>query len=345
LKELKDAVSTNLVKFHVRWQDELYLSTDASAQDYGSVLYQVRTFAKADLPALRAQLASEGDPDAEQVQLVLKAKALPNGRTVLPPSGKRVPPIFDLHPGEELLEPIISRDVALILPPIKGPRKGPQRPECDQDLEPILEQGTNTGKVKIDSHPTQSRQGDLKPTSTANVVAGKMDHKEEPTSAFIAAMSATQQSAADYPPASDSSHPQTDEDIKDTGNPGDKPLDEEHMIHQIVPVGFHSGIFRIAQTQYSILEKETVSTLEACSAFRDMLAPAKAIFLLTDSATFLWVLRFKSLGCARLERFAARLLSLPFRLIITHSKGIYTASDVLTRQTYKVQGPNVSDAK
>ena len=105
----------------------------------------------------------------------------------------------------------------------------------------------------------------------------------------------------------------------------------EQKVHVIRPIGFSSCTFSGASKNYTILEKETKGLLKAIATFQQFLYCAKRSYIVTDSQSFLWTLRFKTLGISRLERMCIKLLSLPYKLIITHQKGKNLPADFMTR--------------
>ena len=107
------------------------------------------------------------------------------------------------------------------------------------------------------------------------------------------------------------------------------PMDQK--VHVIRPIGFSSCTFTGASKNYTILEKETKGLLKAIATFQQFLYCAKRSYVVTDSQSFLWTLRFKSLGISRLERMCIKLLALPYKLIITHQKGKNLPADFMTR--------------
>ena len=108
-----------------------------------------------------------------------------------------------------------------------------------------------------------------------------------------------------------------------------EPKDEQ--IHIVRPIGYHSGVFSGAEKNYTVLEKETKGLLKNIHHFQQYLYCSPHAYIVTDSQSFLWTLRFKSLGISRLERMCIKLLSLPYKIIVCHQKGTTLAADFLTR--------------
>ena len=115
----------------------------------------------------------------------------------------------------------------------------------------------------------------------------------------------------------------------------DAVLLEKSKIHVVRPIGYTSSLFRGAMANYTILEKEASAIVHAITYFQQHLYCSEKAFVLTDSQSFLWALRFRTLGISRLERICIKLLAIPFRIIITHIKGALQPADFLTR-VYKV---------
>jgi hypothetical protein len=110
---------------------------------------------------------------------------------------------------------------------------------------------------------------------------------------------------------------------------------DDDMVHIVRPIGYTSCLFKGAMKNYTILEKEATAIIKALAYFQQHLYCSPKAYVLTDSQSFLWALRFRSLGISRLERICIKLLSVPFKIIITHVKGEGQPADFLTR-IYKV---------
>ena len=110
---------------------------------------------------------------------------------------------------------------------------------------------------------------------------------------------------------------------------------EKSKVHVVRPIGYTSSLFRGAMANYTVLEKEASAIVHAITYFQQYLYCSEKAYVLTDSQSFLWALRFRTLGISRLERICIKLLAIPFRIIVTHIKGSLQPADFLTR-VYKV---------
>ena len=108
-------------------------------------------------------------------------------------------------------------------------------------------------------------------------------------------------------------------------------MNEEDKIHHVRPIGFHSGVFKQAAKNYTVLEKEVTGLLINLESFAHFLEAAVCTYVLTDAQALLWALRWKNSGISKLERMCIRLLSMRFRIIITHIRGTANPADLLTR--------------
>ena len=87
--------------------------------------------------------------------------------------------------------------------------------------------------------------------------------------------------------------------------------EQKDAIHVVRPIGYTSSLFKGAMRNYTVMEKEACSLIKGISYFQQHLYCAPESYVLTDSQSFLWALRFKSLGISRIERICIKLLALP----------------------------------
>ncbi len=105
-------------------------------------------------------------------------------------------------------------------------------------------------------------------------------------------------------------------------------------VHVIRPVGFYSGLWHGPQRSYTILERECLATILGLENFRDLAVAVPQTYLLSDSSPLLYLLRFKGFGLTKVERYIIRLLSLPFKIVISHCSSVFNPADSLSRTTY-----------
>ena len=125
-------------------------------------------------------------------------------------------------------------------------------------------------------------------------------------------------------------------DLSTIGVTTSRPQDPQ--VHVVRPIGYMSGVFRGPAENYTVLEKEASAIIKAITHFQHYLYCAPKCYVLTDSQSFCWAMRFRSLGISRLERICIKLMSVPYKIIITHTKGAFQPADNLTR-IYKVEDP------
>jgi hypothetical protein len=280
---LKIAITENTIKYHINFEEKLYLVADACDDSYAAIMYQVDTYGKEDLHKLETLLAA-GKSLAEIPKILTDP--------VLPKPKKGVPKSLELQGN------VSVDDIELFDRSTKNYScndtiiEDSNRPDWhNKVLQKIKQQNQhcNRNVRKVVKHDI--------PDYNLNTVAGETD-----------------------------------------------------KIHIVKAVGFHSGLFRGSQLNYTILEKEATAILNSIEYFRDELYCAKKTYIITDSQPFLWALRFRNLGISRIERFCIRLLSLPYKLIISHIAGVNQPADALTRvwkvpdELDKVHGKNYKKA-
>ncbi len=108
-------------------------------------------------------------------------------------------------------------------------------------------------------------------------------------------------------------------------------MGEEGVVHQVRVLGLFSGMFQGPAMRYCTLEKEALSLILAVEYFGDFLKMSRRNYLISDAQAILWILRLKQLGISKVVRFAIRLTSYPFHIIVAHIPGSKNPSDLLTR--------------
>ena len=117
-------------------------------------------------------------------------------------------------------------------------------------------------------------------------------------------------------------------------------MGEADKVHVVKACGYYSGTFRDAAVWYSSIEKETTALLLAINNFKGLMGMVPETFLVTDAQALLWALRFQNSGLTKLEKLCIKLLSLPYRIIISHLRGSVHPADNGTR-LFKVPEPQV----
>ncbi len=308
LIRLREAFSKDMVRYHVDYSKPIYLVTDASIHDYGAVAYQVRAFSKKDIPELRRKMAEYDSPTDPEAVLYLKSKAYPADQTpvVLPPTGKGAPPIKPLFGDDQTRKIVTSSDVAMKLP----------RAAKIHDARP-------PSKAAI-----ASKSGD---EEQVGLIGDKGELSFKSINSILSMSPNEQMKILD---------PGTIPEPTPTAH---KP--DPGVVFQICPVAYTSGLFRGAAVNYSVHEKEGTAILQAIESLKDFLTAVPEVYILTDSAAFLHICQYERAGVSKAQRMAAKLASLPYKLIITHARGVFNVADALTRHAYVVTQATPRDAK
>ena len=122
-------------------------------------------------------------------------------------------------------------------------------------------------------------------------------------------------------------------------------MNEDDRVHLVRACGFHSSVFRGAQKNYSVLEKEATGLACSVEHFSPFLRHSTRNFILSDAQSLLWLLKFQNAGLHKLERIIIRLFSYDFKIIIAHVKGIFNIADKFTRLVPKLPSAKMADAK
>ncbi len=109
--------------------------------------------------------------------------------------------------------------------------------------------------------------------------------------------------------------------------------------------GMYSGIFKGAMKHYSSLEQEAVALTLAVEHFAEFLRHAPVTYLITDSQSLLWLLKLRNSNISKIERLLIRLMSLPFKVIVSHLRGEHHPADLMTRFYYVPPTHRLTEAK
>ena len=111
-------------------------------------------------------------------------------------------------------------------------------------------------------------------------------------------------------------------------------LQEENMLHLIKPLAFHSGTMPNSSQSWTSLEHETYGVCQSVNHLYSYLAPAKETYLLSDCIAFCWLFKRIKINkgpISKLVRWLIKLSALPFKIIVSHVKGINQPADCLSR--------------
>jgi hypothetical protein len=118
-------------------------------------------------------------------------------------------------------------------------------------------------------------------------------------------------------------------------------IGKEEKIHIVKAVAFASGAYSGAALAYSSIEKEFLCILLSIEKLKTFLFSAESTYVLTDCAPLLWCLKYRYSRITKLEKYAMKLLSLPFKIIVYHLKGSIHPGDLMSR-TIKVEEPTTT---
>jgi hypothetical protein len=116
---------------------------------------------------------------------------------------------------------------------------------------------------------------------------------------------------------------------------------ESNKIHLVKAVAFASGAYSGAAISYSSIEKEFLCILLSLEQLKTFLYSADTTYVLTDCAPILWCLKYRYSRITKLEKYAIKLLSLPFKIIVHHLRGSIHPGDLMSR-TIKVEEPTTT---
>jgi hypothetical protein len=116
---------------------------------------------------------------------------------------------------------------------------------------------------------------------------------------------------------------------------------EKDKIHLVKAVAFASGAYSGAALAYSSIEKEFLCILLSLEQLKTFLYSAESTYVLTDCAPILWCLKYRYSRITKLEKYAIKLLSMPFKIIVHHLKGSIHPGDLMSR-TIKVEEPTTT---
>ena len=84
---LKERISERCINYHPDFNDPFYLASDVCKDGFGSILYQVKSYATSDLASLKAIELENANPTS----------TISTEHPILPSSAKGVPPALDLR--------------------------------------------------------------------------------------------------------------------------------------------------------------------------------------------------------------------------------------------------------
>ena len=120
-------------------------------------------------------------------------------------------------------------------------------------------------------------------------------------------------------------------------------LQEDDMIHLVLPVAMGGGTFSSAQGSWVILEKEAFAAISSMAALEHLLPMFPAVYLLSDSQCLIWLLRTIKLSSAKLtklQRWTIRFYEMMGNIVITGIRSnVNLCADAVTRapfEAYKV---------
>jgi len=108
-------------------------------------------------------------------------------------------------------------------------------------------------------------------------------------------------------------------------------LDQQDKLHIVCNIGYFSSSLSKSQEGYSIIEKEAFAVVSSLEFFKTLLQGATEVYVLSDSRPFLFIMKLMRCGISRIQRWAVKLFSLPFTVIMVHVKGTVNYADSFTR--------------
>jgi hypothetical protein len=238
---LKGAITESTIRYHLNYSAPLYLSADACNESYAAILYQVQSFDRSDLPELE-RLVAEGK-SFDHIPTNTK-------HPVLPKTGKGVPREFALFGKEPSSEPVMDF--------------------VDQHTTQTIPVSSTPSLVGMVSQP-QNHSFPIDPLVTEKPKALVIDQQlRDPWHLRVL----EKINARNNQKESKIGTTLTKRIIKQKWFPEynlNQIAEESGKVHVVRVVGYHSGLFRNAQLNYTTLEKETTALVNSIEYWRDEL--------------------------------------------------------------------------
>ena len=106
-------------------------------------------------------------------------------------------------------------------------------------------------------------------------------------------------------------------------------------IHVCLPLAFHSQSLGKTRSKWPIMEKECYSVLSVIEKFESLIEGFKEVYILSDSAPFLYVAKGSTAGTKKLQRWICRLSQYPFKIFCCSlSSKQNVMADLLSRNIF-----------
>ena len=310
--KMKAEINERSFLYFINEKLPLYLCSDACNQSYGALLYQVRAYSKEDIPRLKSLLDDPNTPQPDDVVDRAVHPALPVPKNSIP---RTIPLQGNVESGTNMnVCPEVSRK--------------------NKSLSGIITH------LQSDSTRSKTKESLLNPDYLRRAVANGASVPGLSTN--LTSQVPSDISGATVPPPMHPSLVTPDDASKPDSVP--KPaikrnkispsltdVMQDGLIYQVLPVGYHSGYFRGAACNYSTLEKEAMGVTLNLAHFEFAMAGAPLTFLVTDSLSLCFLLRFRNTGIHKLERMCMKMFEYPFKIIVCHMKGTQIPADNFTR--------------
>ena len=115
-------------------------------------------------------------------------------------------------------------------------------------------------------------------------------------------------------------------------HPDPKKHAEKPLYHLVLPIAFHSQTLSKTESRWVILEKEAFAVVSTLKKFEQFLMAAPLVYLLSDSAVLMWLMKAKSQASNKIMRWSAYVFSLPYEIVCLHVLGsLHCVPDGLSR--------------